>query len=259
MRALMSAERKNLFSFMHDYPAPLEDDGNRYFDYDHVPDRLSCEGWRGAERFALADVEPADWHPSQRWMKHLYLHFLDSLDAVRSPARRSYDRGSPWARAQREYNESIGVVSPIRALRSGWTQRASPWLGATSYRIPPPRVLFVVLRDVDQSRAGEVNAYLDEEWVPELLDCPGFLHCERYEAGVSLSSTPGSVDVGQPQYMDIFDVASAEVPSSDAYRVLQSTPSFRGKRLAQWTTVRGGGVYLQRSSPWLIEAWDPHL
>jgi hypothetical protein len=250
----MSVERKSLFIFMHDHPAKLEDDSNRFYDFDHIPDRLSCEGWRGAERFALTDVEPAGWNPTQQWTKYLYFHFLDSLDALTSPARKSYDRGSPWARAQRADNRSTGMVSPSRGLRTGWTQRDSPWLGAISYRMPPPRVLFLVLRDVEPVHAAEVNAYIDEELVPELLGCPGFLHCERYEAGAPLTHAAGSENIVQPRYMDVYDVATPEVLSSDAYRLQQSSRSDRGRDLEQWVTVRGSGVYLQRPSPWLIEA-----
>jgi len=253
----VSTERKSLFIFMHDQPAGLDEDGNRFYDFDHIPDRLSCAGWRAAERFALTDIEPAGWNPAQRWTKYLYLHHLDSLDALTSPARASYDRGSPWARAQREHHRSIGTVSPSRGLRTGWIRRASPWLGAISYRMPPPRVVFVVLRDVHPAHVEDVNAYLDDELVPELLGCPGFLHCERYAAGPRLAHAPGSEHLVQPQYLDIYDVASPEVLSSEAFRLMRCSPSERGRELDRWITVRGSGVYLQRPSPWLIEAWRP--
>lgn len=253
----MSAGRKTLFAFMHDHPGAVEDDSNRFYDFDHIPDRLSCEGWRGAERFVLADVEPAGWTPAQRWTKYLYLHVLDSVDALASPARTAFDGGSPWARAQREAQRSAGVVSPNRGLRTGWVQRDSPWLGAISYRMPPPRALFVVLRDIDPAHADEVNAHLDDEVVPELLACPGFLHCERYEMGARLRNAPGSEDIAPPRYLDIYDVATPEVVSSEAFRLRQATPSDRSRELEQWISVCGVGAYLQRPSPWLIEAWEP--
>jgi hypothetical protein len=251
-------EPRSLFVFMHDSPAQWEDDLNRYFDFDHIQDRLSCQGWRGAERFVLSDAEPAGWNPAQRWTKYLYFHHVDSLDALTSRAREAFAAGSPWARAQREQQRPGGVLAPNRGIRTGWTQRPSPWLGATSYRMPPPRVIYVVLRDVEPDDDDAVNAYLDSELVPEMLMSPGFLHCERYEAGPALPATPGSDDVAPPRYLDIFDIASPEVLSSESYRLRSSSLSARGRALSQPITVRGAGVYVQRSSPWMIEPWNPH-
>jgi hypothetical protein len=248
---------KHLFAFMHDSPAHWEDELNRYLDFDHVQDRLSCAGWHEAERFALSDVEPVGWTPALRWTKYLYLHHVDSLDAVTSPAREAFADGSPWARARQRQQRAAGVTVPSRGIRTRWTRRPRPWLGTVSYRMPPPRVLYVILRDIAEDRDAEVNAYLDEELVPELLASPGFLHCERYEAGPPLPGTAGSHDVAGPRYLDIFDVASPEVLSSESYRLRSSALSDRGRALGQSIIVRGVGVYVQRPSPWLIEPWDP--
>lgn len=248
---------KALFAFMHDSPAAWEDELNRYLDFDHIQDRLSCAGWGAAERFAASDVEPAGWTPAQRWTKYLYLHQVDSLDAVTSPAREAFAGGSPWARARQRQLQAAGVTVPSRGIRSSWTRRPSPWLGAVSYRIPPPRVLYVILRDIAKDHDAEANAYLDEELIPELLASPGFLHCERYEAGPPLPGTADSGDFAVPHYLDIFDVASPEVLSSESYRLRSSALSDRGQALGRAITVRGAGVYVQRPSPWLIEPWDP--
>jgi hypothetical protein len=123
--------------------------------------------------------------------------------------------------------------------------------------MPPPRVRYVILRDIAEDRDAEANAYLDEELVPELLESPGFLHCERYEAGPPLPGTADSGDFAVPHYLDIFDVASPEVLSSESYRLRSSALSDRGQALGRAITVRGAGVYVQRPSPWLIEPWDP--
>ena len=246
-----------LFAFMHDSPPLWEDELNRYLDFDHVQDRLSCAGWRQAERFALSDVEPAGWTPAQRWTKYLYLHHVDSLDAVTSPAREAFAEGSPWARARRRQQQAAGVIVPSRGIRTRWTRRPSPWLGPVSYRMPPPRVLYAVLRDIAQDRDAEANAYLDQELVPELLASPGFLHCERYEAGPPLPGTASSGGFAAARYLDIFDVASPEVLSSESYRMRSSVLSCRGQVLDRAITVRAAGVYIQRPSPWLIEPWNP--
>jgi hypothetical protein len=247
---------ESMFLFMHDSPVEWEDELNRYFDFDHIQDRVSCEGWGHAERFERSNVHPAGPMHAREWTKYLYFHELASLNALVSEARRRYT-GSPWARAQREERGSV-PVAPTRGYRTAWTRRPSPWQGAKIFRAPPPRAIFILLRDVAPGHEDDASAYLDEILVPELLACPGFLRCERYEAGPALPGTPGSREFVSPPFLDIFDVASPEVLSSDAYltRVLSLDRSPRGELVREHLTTRAQGVYLQRPSPWAVDTLD---
>ncbi|MFC4944236.1 hypothetical protein [Pseudonocardia sp. GCM10023141] len=250
----MSGAGAALFALMHDHAHGTAEEAHRFYDFDHVPDRLSCSGWREAQRFARVDAPadvPGDDLP--RWTEFLYMHAVDSLDALTSPARHAFDEGSPWARARAH----AGTGLPSRALRTGWRRRASPWLGAISYRIPPPRALFVVLYDIAPAHVAAVDHHVEGEVVPELLSCPGFLHCERFEAGPPLTPVPGSEGLTQPDRMDVYDLASAEVLSGGGFTRWRAGPSPRSRALAGSTTVRGAGAYVQRPSPWLIETWTP--
>ena len=55
------ATLKTLFIPTQDYVAEVEDETNRWFDRDHVPERLSCEGFIGCERFQLTDIQSLGW------------------------------------------------------------------------------------------------------------------------------------------------------------------------------------------------------
>lgn len=252
-----------LFIPMMEFAADIEDEMNRWFDRDHVPERLSCAGFLSCDRFALTSIEPPGWNPRLRWYKYLNAYTIENpavlnceayrLQTTRSSGRwmlrlQALDRGAGRGEfyAQRSSTRRWGI-------RSVWTQRPRLW-AAPSMVMPPPRALYVVLRDVDAAHADAFNRFQDEEAVPELLGCPGFLACERYEAAggpvLPIDGRPAASD--QPRYMDIYDVEIPEVLTNAAFWRMQSAPSERSKALAPHVTVRGMGVYLQRPRPWAI-------
>jgi hypothetical protein len=250
----MTGDPTSLFLFLHDSPPEWEDELNRYFDFDHLPDRISCAGWGRAERFEKSAVEPVGPAPTDRATRYLYFHELDSLDALTSDARGSYG-ASPWARAQREEPGPV-PVAPTRGHRTAWRRRPSPWQGAQVFHAPPPRALLVVMRDVAPGHAVEANRFLDEVLVPEVLGCPGFLRCERYEAGPELPSTPGSPEFAPPSLLDVFDVASPEVLTSEVYRTRAASPAREPDDVRAHLTTRLHAVYVQRPSPWAVGVID---
>jgi hypothetical protein len=256
--AAVAAEDKYLFIPMIDMPAALEDESNRWYDNDHVPERLSCEGFLSCERFQATPHEPAGWLPEQRWTKYLNVYTVQSLDALRSEGynlQRDMNggKGSHWKQARSREQKETGQTSPTRSLRSVWKRRPSPWIRRTSVSLPPPRVIYLVLRDVAPERADDFNAYMDNELVPELIASPGFIACERYEAGERLApAAAANRNIVQPQYMDVFDVATPEVLTAGAFRALQAAPSAKAKALKDAVTIRGAGIYMQRPSPWMV-------
>lgn len=252
----MAAEPKFLFIPMIDMPAALEDESNRWYDNDHIPERLSCEGFLSCERFQQTTHEPAGWTPDQRWTKYLNVYTVASLEALASEAynlQRDMNDGlgSHWKQQRSRQQAETYYTSPTRSLRSVWKRRESPWIRRTTVSLPPPRVLYVVLRDVKPEQDVALNAYLDTELVPELVAMPGFLGCERYEAGERLAPRAG-LAITQPQYMDIYDVATPEVLTASGFRALQASPSAAAKALKGAVTIRGAGVYMQRPSPWMV-------
>lgn len=244
--------RGALFAFMHDSPPEWEEDLNRYLDLDHIPDRLSCEGWGEAQRFVRAEVRPAGVRNVADLPKYLYLHELNSLAALTSPSRTAFEGGSPWSRAQRSYQRSTGVRAPSIGLRTAWTPLPSPWRPPV-HRMVGPRAVYIVLQNVASTAERDFNSYLDEEFVPELLSSPGFLACQRFVAGPPLTPVQHEGEFVSPKYLNVFDVVAPEVLSSAAYRIRIGARSARQARLDAVIENFGAGVYVQRPSPWKIE------
>jgi hypothetical protein len=163
-------------------------------------------------------------------------------------------KGSHWKQQRQAQHAATRQISPSRSLRSVWKRLPSPWVRKTTVSLPAPRVLYVVLRDVDPAADAAFNQYLDGELVPEIVASPGFLSCERYEAGEVLAATSrANQNIAQPRFMEIYDVATPEVLNGGAFRALQASPSATGLSLKSAITIRGCGVYMQRPSPWLVD------
>ncbi|MCB1745336.1 MAG: hypothetical protein KDK91_33520 [Gammaproteobacteria bacterium] len=255
---------KTLFIPMQDYAADIEHETNRWFDRDHVPERLSCAGFLGCERFQLTDIEPPGWNSRMRWFKYLNVYTVEGPEVLSSEAYRHQTEQPPgpwmarWLAADRaaDMGELYARRSTARrwSIRSLWCQRASTWR-PNPVRMPPPRAVYVVLRDVDPAHDEAFNQYMDEEAVPELLSCPGFLGCERYQAAAQAPMPmPGEpAAMPHPGYMDVFDIETPEVLTNPVFWKLCASPSPRARTLEPHCQVRGMGVYLQRPSPWLVQ------
>ena len=71
--------------------------------------------------------------------------------------------------------------------------------------------IFVVQMDIPAEHEAEFNRIYDTDHVPTLLKVPGVKSCTRYRLERSTMS-------GQPRYLAIYEVDSAEVLDSDAWK-----------------------------------------
>jgi Domain of unknown function (DUF4286) len=67
--------------------------------------------------------------------------------------------------------------------------------------------------EVEEEYEAELNAWYDEEHVPERLACPGFLSAHRYR--LAEGSSPG-----QSRYLAIYELESPAVLESPEYQAL---------------------------------------
>ncbi|HEY4269116.1 MAG TPA: hypothetical protein VGM94_13085 [Galbitalea sp.] len=251
-----TATRKSLLVPMLDFPRDFEAETNLWFDTDHVPERLSCDGIEWCERFQVSEVEPANWSAAQRWMKYLNFYTLTSIEVLDSEAyalQRDMNggKGSAWRQVREARQVRAQQPSPARSLRSMWVQRDDSWSDSRVLDQRGPRAIFVVLRDHGGDNDVALNKYLDEQYIPEILHIPGFLGAERYEAAGPVKDV--GVRGAQPRYMDVYDITTAEVVASGAYRRFLASldvPSDVKKALVPV----GSGAYTQRPSPWLVSA-----
>ena len=266
---MSGAARKTLYVVQLNFPRGIEELSNRRFDYEHVPDLLSCEGFLGVDRFRLADIEPAGWPVAPRRIEYMNLWHLAGPEVLASEAYRLRSSGPDpcWQgrtnqhrfhalRAAQSKAEGLPDPAPQLGPRMVWDRRPMPWTRPNSTVMPPPRSVFAVFYDVALAHEDEVNAVLDEETVPELLGFAGFLGCERY-TGIDVPLGPGhSIARTEPsrevKHMDIYDLGSTEVMTSSEYRAHGDNPSARATRIAPLMRVLERGVFYQRSSPWAL-------
>lgn len=254
-----ASTRRAYLVAMMDFPTEAEDETNLWFDYEHVPDRISCKGITGARRWQLTPVTPIGWSPSQRWTKYLHFYALASVDVLDSTAyslqRAMNDgRGSDWRQAREARAKVAGVRSPSRSLRTAWIERDVPWGHRRPIEVPEPRVSLIYLRHDLGDLEEAVNDFIDHQLAPELLMLPGFLGCDRYVAAATRSTTvPASPSpFRHPRYMDIFQITTPEVAVTGVFRqYMRSLDSLPPELRAAWQPV-GCGIYMERPSPWQV-------
>jgi hypothetical protein len=253
-----------LYLVMMSFPADRADVSNRRFDYEHVPDLLSCPGFLGIERFARSTVQATGWEGAPAGTDYMNFWELAEPEALLTEAYRLRSQGPDaswkghtphfhWRQQQSDEQKAARQAAPGGAPagsgqpRTVWARRPSPW-GNPSITVTGPRAVLVSLYDLDAAADAEVNAYLDAEEVPETLACPGVLSCERY-ASTTVPEVAPEVG-GAKRYIDIYDLMSAEVASSPEYAQQRTTPSDRGREMRRHMTILAHGVYTQRPSPW---------
>lgn len=252
------ATRRALLVPMLDFPSDFEEETNLWFDFDHVPERLSCDGIEFAERFQLTDIQPVGWNAGQRWMKYLNFYTLTSTDVLESEAYRlQYQRhdghGGPWQQSREERQTLASRRSPARSLRTSWVRRDDDWTDKLLLDQAGPRTILVALRNDGGEHDAAANSFLDSVLIPELLNVPGVLGCERYQAAGPLVG--GGARVGQslpqPTYMDIVYLGTPEVAVSGRFRLWATGLDIQPELRAALTPV-GYGVYAERPSPWRV-------
>lgn len=72
-----------------------------------------------------------------------------------------------------------------------------------------PRGLVLISTDIEDGYEDQVNAWYDEEHVPERRNCPGFISGRRFV-----------VVEGHPKYLTFYELTSLEVLESEAYKRL---------------------------------------
>jgi hypothetical protein len=207
---------KTLFIPMfQDFVEDTRDETNRWYDLDHVPQRLTCPGFLHAERYELVRTGPGGA------LRYLNVYYVESPEVLRSEAYRCQVAAhTPWAVRR----TGLGVSGTY--LRGVWVQQPVRTRSAHLAPGEGPRTWWLRTHDVDGEDVAAISSW------------PGVLGAERYASvEVDLPGPPGEPP---PRYMTIYDLDTPEAVT---------TPGF------PWLAADGvswQGVYLQRPSPWTI-------
>jgi hypothetical protein len=183
-------------------PAPeREEDLNRWYAEEHLPDRLSMPGWLTGRRYV--SLEGAH--------KYVALYDLEDLGALSSPTyRQAQANSTPWTRR---------VVDNLRSF----TRTEYELLQALgeSPKGGAPYALLVRL-ETDAEHDAELNEWYEQEHLPALAGVPGCVAARRYRMA---AGTPESV-----KYLMIYEAADRETIRGAAWNKAADTEWTRRMR-----------------------------
>lgn len=191
---------RGLLMVFTEVPPEHEDEYNRWYNEEHIPERLSIPGVLNAARYLATQGGP----------KYLACYELAEPDAWHS------DAWQHWLKNPTE-----------------WSQRMSPSVIATSYirnlyqlLYPDPvpeetaqagmaPVLLVGRMSVPEELEAQFNQAYNTERLPQCYKVPGYIRGRRFQ-----------VVMGEPKYITVHEMESlrvAQSPEWDAWRTL-ATP-----------------------------------
>lgn len=90
---MADAKPRGLLLVMIEVEPGYEAEFNRWYNEEHVPERLGCPGFLNARRFVAIEGEP----------KYLALYDLESPDVLQSEDYRKLTAGTPWTNSIRKH------------------------------------------------------------------------------------------------------------------------------------------------------------
>lgn len=181
-----------------------EDELNRWYEEEHLADRLAMPGWLNARRYVSLEGSP----------KYAALYELTGLEALHSPEySRAQQNSTPWTRQVVDNLDEM-VRNEYELIQSIGT---TPEGGA-------PFALFVRL-ETDEAHDAELNEWYQQEHLPALAGVPGCVSARRYRTST-----------GSPRYLMVYEAENREAIRGDAWRkaaetewTLRMRPHFRNR------------------------------
>ncbi|MGH2585424.1 MAG: hypothetical protein ACRDJE_10970, partial [Dehalococcoidia bacterium] len=191
----MTATSPGLLLAMTDIPAETEAEFNDWYDTEHIPERLAISGFRGAQRYRAIEGGPA----------YQALYDLESVAVLDQPEYAQL-RENQSGRTQR-------ITPQFRNLHRGIYTQIYPE-GATAGAAPAgTTALLLVGISPPPGYEEEFEAWYNLEHIPYLAGVPGVLRARRF--------APAD---GSNKLLAVYELAAAEVPSTDAWTKAADTP-----------------------------------
>jgi hypothetical protein len=143
-----------------DCPPELEGEFHAWYNLEHIPERLRIPGFLGGHRYAALEGGP-------RWMA---AYWLDGPAVLESPEYRQWmgPLQTPWTRRMVSSTRvRRSVFRSIRGDGMGDVDRGTGMLAIRYARAP--------------SESGRLDAWHDDEFLPELSRITGVVRADRYE------------------------------------------------------------------------------
>jgi hypothetical protein len=201
-------------------PADKEPEFNRWYNEEHVAERLAVPGFLNAARYEAVKGGP----------KHLAVYELDSPAVLDSPAyQQVLANPTPWTK--RCSPDVIGTTF-IRNVYSLIHPRALGPAAAASDMAP---ALQLGRMDVPAEVDAEFNEWYNTIYVPNYEKVPGVIRGRRFRAAV-----------GTPQYLTFYEFEHPTVSESAAWMAQRDAVPASARMRAHMRHAPGSpGVYVK--------------
>jgi len=216
----MAKRGSGLLMVWCDVPADKEADFNRWYNEEHIAERLSIPGFLSAARYEAVKGGP----------KHLAVYELENAAVMQSEA----------------YKKVSSNPTP-------WTKKTGPQAVATTfirniYSMIHPKTVTPAIANAGMAPALQIGrmdvpATVDKEWnewysgtyVPNYEKVPGVIRGRRYRA----------VE-GSPQYMTFYEFENPKVSETEPWKVQQNAVPISATMRGHMTHAPGSpGVYVK--------------
>lgn len=182
---MTQVEHGGLLTAWMNIPPEHEEEFNRWYNAEHIKERVDIPGFLSGRRYRSLDGEP----------KYFALYELEEPDVVYRPAYTQVrETPTPWTHKMEAIFQNFVRNIYERTSSSGQPSRQ----GA-------PYVLTVRV-GVSPEKEAEFNAWYDEDHIPALLRVEGLRSATRYRA----------VE-GAPKYLAVYELDSPEILKSEAW------------------------------------------
>lgn len=188
-----------------------EDEFNRWYDEEHIPNLHGLPGYLSARRYIAVEGEP----------KYMAIYEIASMEAFRS-AEHDRAANTPWTARMRPHFSSRGITFYEQVFPSDGVLRGPSWDAEEGG-------LLTVRLDVAPENEQDFNNWYDQEHLAALATVSGVIAVRRFRA------TEGS-----PMYMAVYHLTDPKVQSSEAWSRAIDTPwsaRVRSTFTTRWRTV----------------------
>ena len=187
----MGRKGSGLLMVWADIPADKEDDFNRWYNEEHLKERLAVPGFLAGARYEAVKGGP----------KHLAVYELESAAVLESPAYKKV-QANPTAWTRRCSPEAIGTTFIRNVYAMIHPAAVTPAVAASG--MAPS--LQIGRMDVPPHVDAEFNTWYNTIYVPNYEKVPGVIRGRRYRAVT-----------GTPTYLTLYEFEHPKVSESAAW------------------------------------------
>jgi hypothetical protein len=224
-----AATSETYYFFVFSNPvAGHEDEYNRWYDQQHVPDVVAIPGFVSAQRFVKNEL-PLYRMVDLQVPKYLVLYKIvtDDVEAVFREVNRRLQTGETVMSPTFDRTTSVSYVyRPFRPEIKGVG-------GEPEGSKPGPKNVYiqVVFTAMFEGKEREFNQFYDDHHAPELASIPGFVSAQRM-----ILARPSNASIPATKYLALFRVETSDLA---AVKEIASRPAFTSSPAFDTRATRG--------------------